>query len=130
MSTRELATSPIEVMTEIAEGSLSLDELGKAMDEAVDAYNKADEAWLELYDAVAESMKDDYARAGRKTDPAEHVIVTETRRQHRAAFTTWKRSKRQVDSIKEQIKAKSAAMNGRQSQLGALRDEMRAEYSR
>lgn len=127
MSTQDLATSPIEVMHEIAEGSLGLDQLGKDMDTAVRKYNEADEAWLELYDAVAESLREDYKRADRKSDPAEHVIVSETRRQHRAAYTTWKRTRREVESLRDQIKARSAAMNGRQSQLGALRDEMRAD---
>lgn len=127
MSTQDLATSPIEVMHEIAAGSLSLDELGKAMDRAVNDYNDADEAWLSLYDAVAETLREDYQTAGRKSDPAEHVIVSETRRQHRVAYTTWKRTRREVESLRDQIKARSAAMNGRQSQLGALRDEMRAD---
>lgn len=124
---RDPATAPLEVMNAIADGSSSLDQLGKDMDEAVQEYNAADEAWLELYDAVSETLREDYRNADRKTDPAEHVITSETRRQHRAAYTNWKRAKRRVDSLKEQIKARSAAMNGRQSQLGALRDEMRAD---
>jgi hypothetical protein len=119
----DVATAPIEVMQKIAEGSASLDALGKAMDAAVEEYNAADEEWLRLYDDVGASLAEDYRASGRKTDPAEHTITAETRRQHRAAYMRWKRAKRDV----ERIRAATAATNGRQSQLGALRDELRAE---
>lgn len=124
---KQPATAPSEVMDEIANGALSLDALGKKMDEAVEKYNAADELWLSLYDAVSETMREEYREAGRKTDPAEHVITSATRKAHRAEYSAWKRAKREVESVRDQIRARSAAMNGRQSQLGALRDEMRAD---
>lgn len=123
----DVATAPVEVMQKIAEGSASLDALGKAMDDAVAEYNDADETWLALYDDVGAALADEYRDIGRKTDPAEHTITAETRRQHRAAYTRWKRAKREVEKIRDKIRAETAATNGRQSQLGALRDELRAE---
>ena len=129
MSTPPLITDPAGVMNEIAEGSATLDQLGKDMDAAVEEYNEASEAWLELYDQVSEDLRDQYKEAGRKTDPAEHVITSTTRAQHRAAYNRMKRAKRDVERVTIRIRAAAASTNGRQSQLGALRDEIRAgEY--
>lgn len=103
-----------------------LDRLTKELDLAITEYDNADKAWLELYDAVAETLREEYRDAGRKSDPAEHVLVTETRREHRAAYTRWKRAKRDLDGIKLKIDATSKVLSGRQSQAKGLREEMRA----
>jgi hypothetical protein len=66
-------------------------------------------------DKVAESLKDEMEQQGRKGDPAEHWVDTQARRENRLAWTNYRRAKRAVERIKEQIKAKTSAMSGRQS---------------
>jgi hypothetical protein len=119
---------PADVITvdeELATGASELDLLGKQLGAAVEEYNLADEAWLKLYDAVAENLREEYRDAGRKTDPAEHVIVSETRRQHRAEYTRWKRAKRAVERIQAQMNASRTVVSARQTQAKGLRDEMK-----
>jgi hypothetical protein len=119
-------SDPVTVMLAIDADALRLDELEKALGEAADLLDQAEEAWDEVYDAVAESLKTEMANEGRKGDPAEHWITATTRRQHRATYVNWRRARRAMDRIEKQVKAKTAAMSGRQSELGALRDEIRA----
>jgi hypothetical protein len=120
------SADPLTVEEELNSQASVLDQLGKDLDEAVEEYNLADEAWLELYDAVAESLREEYVNAGRKTDPAEHVITSETRRQHRAAYTRWKRARRNVDKIERQLQSVGKVLSARQTQSSGLREEMRA----
>lgn len=117
---------PISVDEELASNTTELDALTKTLGAAIEEYNLADEAWLELYDAVSEDLRNQYLEAGRKSDPAEHVIVTETRRQHRAAYTRWKRAKRSVDRHEKQMQALGKIVSARQTQVNGLRDELKA----
>ena len=119
------SADPATVERELEDQTVSLDTLGKALGEAVAEYNEADEAWLVLYDAVAEDLQESYRETGRKSDPAEHVIVTATRRQHRAAYTRWKRAKRQVELLEKQMMAARQVVSARQTQANGLRDEMK-----
>jgi chromosome segregation ATPase len=103
-----------------------LDELSKEFDEATEELDAAEAAWDELYDAVAENLKDEMAAEQRKGDPAEHTITSVTRRQHRAEYQRLRRAKRRMEKADRKLKSKTAALSGRQSELAALRDEMRA----
>ena len=64
----------------------------------------------------------DYRDAERKSDPAEHVIVSETRRQHRSDYTEWKRAKRDLERIEKQMQALGRIVGARQTQAAGLRD--------
>lgn len=119
-------SNPVTVMQAIDAGSAELDRLSKALDQATDLLSEAEEAWDELYDAVAETLKEEMDEAQRKGDPAEHWITATTRKQHRAEYQTWRRAKKLVDKLEKQVKATTAALSGRQSELGALRDELKA----
>lgn len=120
------AADPATVEEELNSQAALLDQLGKDLDEAVEEYNLADEAWLELYDAVAETLREEYSTAGRKSDPAEHVIVTATRSQHRVAYSRWKRARRNVDKIERQLQSVGKVLSARQTQSSGLREELRA----
>lgn len=125
MSTETYAAAdPATVEAELIQGVAELDVLGKTLGAAVEEYNKADEAWLELYDAVAEGMEEERKDAGRPA-PAEHLILSTARRQHRAAYTRWKRAKRAVDRIDKQMQAARTVVSARQTQANGLRDEMK-----
>lgn len=120
------SADPTTVDVELTAGITDLDLLGKQLGAAVEEYNLADEAWLEIYDAVASDLREEYREAGRKSDPAEHVIVTEARRQHRAAYTRWKRAKRAVERIEKQMQAARTVVSARQTQARGLMDEFKA----
>lgn len=115
--------TPADVLDAIQNDAEGLDYLTKELGDATHELDGAEEAWDELYDAVAEALKDEMAEAGRKGDPAEHTIVSITRRQHRAEYQRLRRAKRQLDKLEKQLGAKRAAMSGRQSQLNGLKDE-------
>lgn len=119
-------SDPVALMLAIDADAGRLDELEQALGDATDLLDQAEDAWLEHRDGVAESLKDEMNEQGRKGDPAEHWIDTQARRENRVAWSNHRRAERAVRRIKEQLKAKQAAMNGRQSQLGALREELRA----
>lgn len=118
--------NPVALMDALDADAVRLDELEQLIETATDALDQAEQEWLEVADAVAESLKDEMREEGRKGDPAQHWVETQTRRQHRVEYTNYRRAERAVKRIKEQLRAKQAAMNGRQSELAALRDELRA----
>lgn len=119
-------SDPVEVMRAIDNDAMRLDELESLLDDAVSALDASEERWDEVRDATAESLKDEMADTGRKGDPAEHWIDSVARRENRTVYVNYRRARRAVDRIREQIRAKQAAMSGRQSELAALRDEVRA----
>jgi chromosome segregation ATPase len=115
-------SNPIAIVNELGNDAARLDELDKLLDTAIDALDAAEDRWLEVRDKVAESLKDEMEQQGRKGDPAEHWVDTQARRENRLAWTNYRRAKRAVERIREQIKAKTSAMSGRQSQLRAQND--------
>lgn len=117
-------SDPVSVMLAIDDDAARLDELEKAIGDAADLMERAEEAWLEIYDRTAEDLKDEMAETGRKGDPAEHWVTSVARRQHRVEYTNWRRARRAYEKFDKQIGAKKAAMNGRQSELAVLRDEL------
>lgn len=122
-------TDPATVMAEISEGAAALDQLGKDIDAAVDRFLKAEGAWEEAYDAAADQLSDEYRDEGRKSSPSEHAITTAARSTSRPVWREYRAAKKHLDRIETRISAARAAMNGRQSELGALRDEARVPAS-
>lgn len=119
-------SDPAALMQAIDDDAVRLDELEKVLDTVVELLDQAEHNWLEVRDMVAESLKDEMERQGRKADPAEHWIDTQARQQNRVAYTNYRRAKRAVDKVQVQVQAKRSAMNGRQSHLKALADEAKA----
>jgi chromosome segregation ATPase len=115
-------SNPIAIVNALGNDAARLDELDKLLDTAIDTLDNAEDRWLEVRDKVAESLKDEMEQQGRKGDPAEHWVDTQARRENRLAWTNYRRAKRAVERIREQIKAKTSAMSGRQSQLRAQND--------
>jgi len=120
-------SNPIALMEAIDNDAVRLDELERLLGTCVDTLDQAEERWLEVRDTVAEALKDEMEKQGRKADPAEHWIDTQARKENRVAYTNYRRAKRAVDKCQVQVQAKRAAMNGRQSSLKALADEARAQ---
>lgn len=119
-------SNPADILSKIDADAARLDELEQAMETATNLLDQAEEAWLETADKVAEDLKDEMREEGRKGDPAAHWVEAQARKSNRVAYTNYRRAERAVKRIKEQLKARQAAMNGRQSELAALRDELRA----
>ena len=119
-------SDPVAIMLAIDADATRLDELEQAIGNATDLLDTAEEAGLQVADVVAEALKTEMHEQGRKGDPAQHWVETQARKENRVAYTNYRRAERAVKRIKEQLRAKQAAMNGRQSELGALRDELRA----
>lgn len=119
-------SDPVQVILAIGGDAAALDLLEKALGDAQDAMDVAEECWLEVYDQVAEDLKDEMVSEGRRGDPAEHWVTTVARRHNRLAYTNWRRARRALEILQLRVQAKRSAMNGRQSQLAALRDEARA----
>jgi hypothetical protein len=117
-------TDALTVISELQGDLEALDRLGKAIYRAADELSQAEEAWEELWDAVAESLRDDMHEQGRKGDPAEHVILSETRKQHRAAYQRYRRAKRDLERLQLLSQVRRQQCSGRQSELAALRDEV------
>jgi chromosome segregation ATPase len=119
-------SNPGTIIDAIHGDAADLDRLSKALHEATEALDAAEEAWDVLFDATAESLKDDLVQAGSTRDPAEHTITSVARRQHRAEYQALRRAKRRLEKLERQLQAKRAALNGRQSELAALRAEAHA----
>lgn len=123
---QEFSSDPVVVMKAIDREAQWLDWLGKKLDDAVNTLDQAEARWDEIYDKVADDLKDQMDGQGRKGDPAAHWIESQARKENRVAYQNLRRAKRLVEKLEKQIRTASAAMNGRQSELAALRDEARA----
>jgi hypothetical protein len=117
---------PSMVVGRIHGDAEDLDGISKALYDANQRMDQTEAAWLLVYDAVAESLKDEMADEGRKGDPAEHWITSVARRQHRVVYQEWRNAKREVERLDRQLQAKRSAISGRQSELKSLQAE--AEY--
>lgn len=84
----------------------------------------ARQAWDEVLDKVTEALEEEFADAGRKSVP-EHTALSAARRSDRLAYQRYRGAKRTVERLQSQLKAKTAALNGRQSEMRALVDESR-----
>lgn len=103
-------------LVETATGKL--DTLSKMLAKAHDELTFAEEAWDEAFDAVAESLTEEYRDAGRKSDPAEHTIKAAARRSNREAYTRWRRAKREVEKLEKVSTNRCNELSGYQSELG------------
>lgn len=119
----------ITVLNALHDDLERLDNLGKAMYVATDELCAAEEAWDELYDAVAEDLKDEMQKESRKGDPAEHFVTSVCRRQHRAEYQRLRRAKRDLERLERISQVRRQMASGRQSELAALRDEVKAEMA-
>jgi chromosome segregation ATPase len=120
------ALSPLEL---IHVDAAALDAIARYLKYATERLDDAEEAWETVYDKVAESLKEEMEAQDRKGDPAEHVIVSTTRRQHRAVWVEYRRARRDLGRLETQLQAKKAALSGRQSELRALGAEVDAQDS-
>lgn len=120
-------SDPGTVLDGIHKDAEDLDRISKRLYQVTENVIEAEEAWDVLYDQVSEALLEEYREAGRKSDPAEHTLIAATRRAHRSQWTRLQRSKRELARLENQLRAKTAAMNGRQSELKALRGEAAAQ---
>jgi hypothetical protein len=116
-------TDPAFVMERIEFCVAELDRISKALTAAGGVLDATEEVWDELADATAEALKEEMVEAGRKGDPAEHVVVSATRRQNRAAWQEYRRAKRLVERLEKLGSNRRAQLSGWQSTLSALKDE-------
>lgn len=118
-------TNPVELIEQIDRDAADLDRLSKAVHDATEHLTTTENAWDEAYDAVMRTLEEEYAEAGRKSVP-EHTALSAARREHRKLYQDFRAARRRVEKLQTQLQAKRAATSGRQSELGALRDELRA----
>lgn len=119
-------SDPATVMNAIGNDANSLDQYGRDLDQAIENLNNAEKAWELIYDQFIEELVEDTAK---KRLPGEDVRVALCRRQdgtNRQAWNNLRAAKRKVEKLEKQITATRAALSGRQSELGALRDEQKA----
>ncbi|HXH35724.1 MAG TPA: hypothetical protein VNJ54_15180 [Plantibacter sp.] len=117
-------SDPSSLLDEIAADANALDRLSKVIYQAVAVLDEAEAVWEARYDETLAALEEEFAEAGRKSVP-EHTAVSAARRAHRSEWTTYRRAKRAVDRLQQQLSAKKAALSGRQSNLAALREELR-----
>lgn len=118
--------NPEQLIDRIDRDAADLDRLSKAIHEATERLDVAEHNWELLFDEMGEYLKDQMAEEGRRGDPAEHWITSRARKQHRVVWVEYRQAKRRVEKLERQLRAKRSALNGRQSELSALRDEVRA----
>jgi conjugal transfer/entry exclusion protein len=118
-------TDPGTVLDRIAADANDLDRLSKAIYDAMALLDEAEERWDSVLDQVTQTLEEEYAEAGRKSVP-EHTALSAARRENRQAYQNFRRAKRAVERLQQQLSAKRSAASARQSELNALRDEYRA----
>lgn len=119
-------SNPIEVLEALGDSAEELDQLGKDINQLTNEFLQAEAAWEQIYDQIADSLKEEMVEQGRKGDPAEHTILREARKADRLAWRRYRDAKKWLDANERQIRAAANAMSGRQSELNALKDEARA----
>jgi hypothetical protein len=117
--------NPVELIEQIDRDAADLDRLSKAIHHANARLDVAEHNWEVVYDQMAETLKEEMDEDGRKGDPAEHWILSTARRRFRPVWQEYREAKRAVDKLERQLKAKTAALSGRQSELNALKAELR-----
>jgi chromosome segregation ATPase len=118
-------SNPVELIEQIDRDAADLDRLSKAIHHANARLDVAEHNWEVVYDQMAETLKEEMDEDGRKGDPAEHWILSTARRRFRPVWQEYREAKRAVDKLERQLKAKTAALSGRQSELNALKAELR-----
>lgn len=118
-------SDPGSILERINEDANDLDRLSKRIYEATSLLDGAEERWDEVLDMVTASLEEEYAEAGRKSVP-EHTALSAARRENRQAYQNYRRAKRAVERLQQQLSAKRSAASARQSELRALTEEHRA----
>lgn len=108
--------NPALIPDGLATATQELDRLSKVLASAYDQLDEAEIAWEETFDRVAEALKTEMADEGRKGDPAQHWIVSVSRRENRTAYISYRRAKRNVEKAQRVTEAVSKALSGWQSQ--------------
>jgi hypothetical protein len=75
----------------------------------------AEVAWLGKYDLIAVELADQYEEKGRKTDPAEHTIVSATRRRFPDLYQELQQAKRAIKRLEIQSANKRSEVTANQS---------------
>jgi hypothetical protein len=120
-------TEPGLLLEFIEEGASTLDGLSKDIARLTDEFLQAEAEWEVSYDEVADTLKDSMVKDGRASDPAEHTIVREARKVNREAWHSYRTAKKRLEARERQLRATTAAMSGRQSELKALTEEARMQ---
>jgi molybdopterin converting factor small subunit len=95
-----------------------LSELSKAIYAAYDELDQAEGEWLPKFDAVAETLREEGREQGRKSDPAEHTVLSAARARYPAEYSRWKRAKRDVQKFEE-------IASNRRSEVSSLQTQVR-----
>jgi chromosome segregation ATPase len=115
---------PAAVLDLVERTTTKLDTLSKMLADAHDEKSVSEEEWDVVKDATAESLHDEYRDAGRKSDPAEHTIVSVARRANRVAYQRMRRARREVDKLEEMARNRRAELSGFQSELAIAKAEL------
>jgi chromosome segregation ATPase len=118
-------SDPGTVLERINADANDLDRISKRIFEATDLLDEAEARWDEVLDSVTATLEEEFSEAGRKSVP-EHTALSAARRQNREAYQNYRRAKRMLERLEKQLRAKTSALSGHQSELNALRDEQRA----
>lgn len=116
---------PSEILDQLFDNADHLDALSKLVDSYTDELEDAEKEWDAAYDATMAALEDEYAEAGRKSVP-EHTAVSAARRRYPKEYRRYRTAKRDVERLQIKLKAIQSALSGRQSGMGALREELRA----
>lgn len=117
-------SDPAIVLASIHKDAEDLDAIAKAVYVATNELDEAEQLWDEILDNTTADLEEEFAQAGRKSVP-EHTALSAARRQNRAVYQEFRKAKHKLERLQMQLKAKTAALNGRQSELRALADESR-----
>lgn len=98
----------ITVVEALERTTIRLDKATEELYYAEQQEEASEEAWDTVYDAVAETLEDEYKAAGRKTSPSKDTITSVARREHRVVYQQWRKAKRRSE------KAQVASSNRRQ----------------
>jgi hypothetical protein len=114
-----------QILDALFDGADHLDALSKQVDDYTDRLEDAEKLWDAAYDATMASLEEEYAEAGRKSVP-EHTCLSAARRRYPQEYQGYRKAKRDVERLQIKLKAVQGALSGRQSGMGALREELRA----
>jgi len=115
---------PAQVLELVEVCTGKLDTLSKMLAAAHDEKTVSEEEWDVVKDAVAESLHEEYREAGRKSDPAEHTVVSAARRGNRVVYQRMRRARSEVAKLEEVARNRRAELNGYQSELSTARAEL------
>lgn len=117
-------SDPTSILERIDADADALDRISKAIYEATALLDETEAIWEAHYDATMKALEDEFVEAKRKSVP-EHTALSAARRANPVAYQNFRRAKRAVERLQQQLSAKRSAASARQSELRALTDELR-----